>query len=35
MSVRKKLNERKRKIKEAGNHFSEEDLKNLRERAFL
>lgn len=35
MSIRKKLNERRKQIKEAGSHFSEEDLKNLRERAFL
>lgn len=35
VSVRKKLNDRKKQIKEQGSHFSEEDLKNLRERAFL
>ena len=35
MSIRKKLNERRKQIKEAGSQFSEEDLKNLRETAFL
>jgi len=35
VSVRRKLGDRKKQIKEAASHFSEEDLKNLRERAFL
>lgn len=35
MSVRRKLVDRKKQIREAASHFSEEDLKNLRERAFL
>ena len=34
-SIRKRLQERRRQMKEQGAHFSEEDLKNLRERAFL
>ena len=35
MSIRKKLQERSKQLKEQGSHFSEEDMKNLRRKALL